>query len=620
MGLTYPQATTYAVEAWKQVPVSPITKQTDAAKKILVDALKEEDVKLLKFHQSLCPSCVEEEHFDQMMIPSLLFVKNNKVWMIKHCAKHGITREIYWADFDLYKHAERFQDHGLTITTPQITKKTIDCPFDCGLCGDHESHTGLGNIAVTNRCDLTCWYCFFYAEEGDRIYEPTLEQFKQMYQKLRDTKPFGASAIQLTGGEPTLRPDLVEIIRLGKTFGFNQIQLNTNGVNISKSLKFCNDLRDAGVNTLYLSFDGMTPQTNPKNYWEAQQAIENCRKSSIGIVLVPTVIGSVNDHELGDIIRFALSRSDIIHAVNFQPVSFVGRMPDSLRMQQRITIPGAIKRIEEQTNGQIGKEHWFPVPSSTIVTDFLDALQGKPCFRMSIHFACGMGTYLFKDGERVVPLGDFFDIEEFLHYLPQLTNELNKAAIKSAAKASVIAKALVKINQLIDNKKKPKNIQINKILASIVTGGNYEGLAEWHRNSLFLGMMHFQDPYNWDIDRIHKCDIHYATPDGRIIPFCTFNVIPELYRDKIQQAFSITGEEWEKKTGKKLKDDLHRRNLSNEEIEKITQEYDKYRNNKTKQNIEPDWGNDEIKLFLEKNGNAQKNEEQKKSLRRCSKA
>ena len=126
-------------------------------------------------------------------------------------------------------------------------------------------------------------------------------------------------------------------------------------------------------------------------------------------------------------------------------------------------------------------------------------------------------------------------------------------------------------------------------------GGNYHGLADFHHNSLFLGMMHFQDPYNWDIDRIHKCDIHYASPDGRVIPFCTFNVIPELYRDSIQRKFSIPASQWEQTTGKKLIEDKIHRKLTPEQMNAIKTTYDKYRRSLTKVTPEPDWSFKAIK-------------------------
>ena len=439
--------------------------------------------------------------------------------------------------------------------------------------------------------------CFFYAKEGEPIYDPTLDQIKFMLKRMRNEKPVGANSVQFTGGEPTLREDLPEIVAVAKEIGYDHVQLNTNGVNLSKDPELAKKLRASGVSNLYMSFDGLSPATNPKNYWEAPGALENCHKAGIGVVLVPTVIGGINDHELGDIIRFGFDNIHVVRAVNFQPVSLVGRMPDRLRKRQRITIPGSIRRIEEQTDGQIGKEHWFPVPCAKQITDFIEALKEEPKYRLSIHFACGMATYAFKDGDRMKALPEFFDIEGFFEYLGELTRELNETKrFKSLRKAWVLMKLMRNVGKYVDNEKKPKSLNFTKMLTGAVGGSNYHGLADFHMNSLFIGMMHFQDPYNWDIDRIHKCDIHYATPDGRVLPFCTFNVIPELYRDKIQRKFSIPAAEFEKKTGKKLNVDKYHRKFTQEEMNKIKAMYDKHRKWLTKPQIESDWGAEDIEV------------------------
>jgi len=151
---------------------------------------------------------------------------------------------------------------------------------------------------VTNRCDLSCWYCFFFAKEGEPIYEPTLEQIRAMLRNMKNEKPVGANAVQLTGGEPSLREDIVDIVRIAKEEGYDHIQFNTDGINFSKNPRLIKDLRKAGVNVSYLSFDGVTPETNPKNYWEIPDILENCRKYKMQIVLVPTIIKGVNDHSL----------------------------------------------------------------------------------------------------------------------------------------------------------------------------------------------------------------------------------------------------------------------------------------------------------------------------------
>ena len=592
----YPQAVQRSIDDVDAVSTSPYVKNYTRQRKERLVALlaQERDVQLLKFHQSLCPGCVDDSKFDKMKIDSLTYVKGNKVWIIKRCDEHGTFKEVSWSDWDMYKKAEKFQDPGIKILNPHVDKSEfdIDCPSDCGLCAEHESHTGLGNIVVTNRCDLTCWYCFFYAKEGEPIYEPTMDQIKFMLKRMRNVKPVGANSVQYTGGEPTLREDLPEIVAAAKEIGYDHVQLNTNGINLSRDPTLPQRLREAGVSNLYMSFDGMSPQTNPKNYWEAQKALEHCYRAGIGVVLVPTVIGGVNDHELGDIIRFGAGNIHVVRSVNFQPVSLVGRMPDKLRKRQRITIPGAIKRIEEQTDGQIGKEDFFPVPCAKQITDFIEAVKQEPKYRLSIHFQCGMATYVFKDGDKLVPITRFFDIEAFFDYLGELTADINNAKFRKMRTAWSLMKLMTKMKSFIDDEQKPKNLNFAKILAGAVGGGNYHGLADFHNNSLFIGMMHFQDPYNWDIDRIHKCDIHYAVPDGRVLPFCTFNVIPELYRDKVQRKFSIPASEWEKRTGKKLEGDKHHRKFSKEEMAAIVANFDKHRKWKTRPDVESDWGDE----------------------------
>ena len=590
---TYPQANEVKLEDYKKASTSPHVKNfTDERKKKLVNLLeKEGDVKIIKFFHSLCPGCVEEGKFDKMKIDSVVYSKNNKVWIKKHCPEHGVFKEIYWADLDMYKRAEKYQDPGVKIENPQI-KICRSCPNDCGLCNEHESSTLLGNIAITNRCDLSCWYCFYYAKKGDPVYEPTKDQIREMLQNMRNTKPVGSNAVQITGGEPTIRKDLPEIIKMAKDIGYDHVQVNTNGINISKSPELAQKIHDAGCHVLYMSFDGVTAKTNPKNYWEAPGAIENCRKAGIGIVFVPTVIGGVNDHELGDIIRYGFANIDTVRSVNFQPVSLVGMMPHKQRMEQRITIPGVIKRVEDQTDGQIGKEDFFPIPCTKNVSDFMEIVKNQKKYRLSTHFACGMATYVFKEGDKMIPLPRFFDAEGFFEYLGEKAENIKNARFKKVSKAKEISSIVLNINKYLDKSKKPKDLKFVKLLTSAVTGGDYHGLEGFHKSSLFIGMMHFQDPYNWDIDRVHKCGIHYGMPDGRIIPFCTFNILPELYRDRTQRKYSVLPEEWEKQTGKKLADDKLKRNITKEQMDIIKAHYDKHRKNLKREKIEPDWGSE----------------------------
>ncbi len=397
--------------------------------------------------------------------------------------------------------------------------------------------------------------CFFYAKEGQPIYEPSLEQIRAMVRNLRQEKPVPCKAVQITGGEPTLREDLIEIINICKEEGIGHVQVNTDGINFAFKPDLVRRIREAGTNTVYMSFDGMTPKSNPKNHWEAPYAIENCRKAGMGIVLVPTVIRGVNDQELGQMINFGLNHNDVIRGVNFQPVSLVGRMPQKQREKQRITIPKVIENIEEQSNGAIKKEDFYSVPTILPITELVEAMTGKSKYHLSTHFACGMATYIIRgEDDRIVPLPRFVDIEGLMEYMHETAEER-----RGKSKIWTGLKVWRNIGRFIEKDNQPKGFNLNKMLMQALVKHDYRSLGALHHRSLFIGMMHFQDPYNYDVERVERCCIHYAMPDGRIIPFCAFNVLPEVYRDKVQAQYSISQEEWERRSGQTIAEGKYKR-------------------------------------------------------------
>ncbi|WP_010917190.1 tetraether lipid synthase Tes [Thermoplasma volcanium] len=536
-----------------------------------------EDMLVIRVTESLCPGCVDEEKFDQMRIPAIVYEEGGDVKLIKECPEHGITTEKYWEDYEMFEEAKKWQDPGIKLMNPNVAyyASKIVCPTHCGLCVKHKSHTGLGNIVVTNRCDLSCWYCFFYAKENEPIYEPTQDQIRMMLRRMKNEKPVGANAVQITGGEPTMRDDIIDIVRIAREEGYDHVQLNTNSVRAAFDPDFVRKVREAGSNVIYTSFDGPTPRSNPKNFWEIPDALENYKKAPLGVVLVPTVIGGVNDMYLGDIIRFGLSNIDVVRAVNFQPVSLVGRMPDRARAKQRITIPGAIKKIEQQTDGLIGREDFFTVPSSAAVSNFVAALKGRPTYKLSIHYACGMGTYLFKDDEKVIPVTRFVDVKGMFEYIQNLADEIEDSTFKSLKKVETTTRLLYNLKKFVDYEKAPKDFKLKDMVYNAFTEGDYHGLKAFHYKSMFIGFMHFQDPYTYDVDRVERCDIHYAMPDGRVIPFCAFNVIPELYRDSTQRKYSIPAKVYEEKTGRSLKKEKYFREYSMEDKKRIIAFYER---------------------------------------------
>ena len=488
---------------------------------------------------TVCPEC-------KLIINGTIYKDGSNVMIRKYCPEHKWTVEKYWEDYDMYMQMKGYNYFGRGFDNPNYVTAThgANCPFDCGMCERHKSHTGLANVVVTNRCHLSCWYCFFYAKEGEAIYEPEVHEMRRMFDNLRNQKPVSANAIQITGGEPTMHPKIVEIVKEAKEAGFDQIQLNTTGITLGLDPELAVKLRHAGTSILYMSFDGVSKRANPKNHWEVPLTFEACRKAKLGIVLVPTVIRTVNEHEMGSMINFALNNMDIVKAVNFQPVSMVGRMQPKQREKQRITIPGAIKLIEEQTNGVVRKEHWFSVPYVGGINKFIEALSGEYKYDLSIHFACGAGTYLFLDKkDKIVPITEFLDAKGMLEHLQEAVNEMEGRG--KLARRIIAMRALVGINKFIDKGKQPEGVNFAKMFTSIVLKHDFATMGRFQMKTLFLGMMHFQDEYTYDIKRVEKCDIHYAMPDGEVLPFCTFNVFPEVYRDKIQKQYSIPSKEWE---------------------------------------------------------------------------
>jgi len=510
--------------------------------------------KLVRVTQSLCPYC-------QRVLPAVIYERDDKIYLRKICPDHGSIDELYFGDSYLYY---KFLSMGVDGRGARYTYTVAEapCPYSCGLCSMHVSHSALTNLVITNRCDLDCWYCFYYAEKAGYVYEPTIDQIKFMASQLM--KQGVATVIQITGGEPTIREDLPQIVRELRAMGVTHLQLNTHGITFARlfhkdpdlAVKYARELREAGVNTIYMSFDGVTPQTNPKNHYEAPFTFEVFRKAGMtSVVLVPVTIRSVNDHILGDIIRFASKNMDIVRAVNFQPVSLTGMMKRFEREKYRITIADAILRIEEQTNGQIDRESWFPVPACVPISEFAEALSNKFKFEMTCHPHCGAGSYVYvvRKGSssydyEFVPLSKMIDLEGFLEYLHEKSEELREGRSKILTGLGL---AWNSVTKFINWENVPGEIKkmLPKLIVNIFVKQSYDALGEFHYKFLFLGMMHFMDQYNYDVERVMRCDIHYTMPDGRIVPFCAFNVLPEVYRDYVQKQYSISFEEYEKRYG-----------------------------------------------------------------------
>jgi uncharacterized radical SAM superfamily Fe-S cluster-containing enzyme len=198
----------------------------------------------------------------------------------------------------------------------------------------------------------------------------------------------------------------------------------SNAIRIGKSKAYLQELRDAGLSTVYMQFDGVTPEpyiaARGSNILPVKkQAILNAREIGMhSLILVPTVVRGVNDDQVGKIIDFAVENRDVVRGVNFQPVSITGRINHDARKEMRITIPDVIKLIEEQTGGQIPASEWYSVPSMLPLGRGLGLMQNTPQFELSAHFACGMSTFIYiTDDGSYRPITDMMDVDKFIDLL-----------------------------------------------------------------------------------------------------------------------------------------------------------------------------------------------------------
>jgi len=483
--------------------------------------------------KSLCPECLK-------ILDAKVFSENDMVYIEKTCPEHGTFKNTYWHDAEAYFEALKYGAEPKKLDNlNQITNG--ECPSNCGLCKDHKSQTILGLIDVTNRCNLKCPICFANAATSGTLYEPTQDEIREMLRNLRKNQPVPTPAVQYSGGEPTVRKDIVELIKIAKEEGFTHTQIATNGIALANDENLAKELKAAGLNTVYLQFDGVTEEpyikTRNANILSKKiEAIENCRKARLGIVLVPTLVKGINHDQIGDIINFALDNIDVIRGVNFQPVSFAGRTPSDKVEEQRITIDDLISAVESQTDLNITKDAFYSASTVAPISELISAMNDdEPEVTLTCHEHCGVGTYIFKEEDgTVIPITEFIDVDKFMELINKSIPDISKNSKISKTKA--VARALRELPKTVSTKKSPSYINVMDMLKNIFIKQDYEALGDFHVNTLLIACMHFMDPFNFDQKRVSRCVIHYATPDGKIIPFCAMN---NIYRESVEEKFHV---------------------------------------------------------------------------------
>ena len=492
---------------------------------------------LPKITQSLCPEC-------STLIEAVLSEEDGQVIMEKSCPEHGFFKDLIYSDVKLYLKMEEWSfgdERG--IMNPQVTDAK-ECPTDCGMCNLHLSHSGLTNVDLTNRCNMTCPVCFASANSAGYLYEPALDQVRQMLKNLRSQQPVAGRIVQFSGGEPTIYPYFIDAVRIAKEEGFSHVQCATNGIKFT-SLEFAQRAQEAGLHTLYLQFDGVSDDIYLKTRGEAllekkMLAIENVRKAGMKICLVPTIVKGVNDHQIGDILRLAIDNIDVLSAISFQPVSFTGRIARHELMAKRFTQSDFAHAVQQQTGICDVYQDWFPLSCVTPFSKLASALRGELTTHLSCHPHCSLGTYLFvSPDKKAVPVTRFIDVGAMLQDMDRLSRKAGAARIKLFSKIS----AWNSMRKHFHEDRAPEGLTFNKFLETLqglmdkrYGRGDSEKQGFTYKTLMVAGM-HFMDHYNYDVERVKRCVIHYAAPDGKIYPFCAYNGGP-TYREKIEKEFS----------------------------------------------------------------------------------
>jgi len=415
---------------------------------------------------SVCPVCLRR-------IPAQRIKRDNSIYLVKTCPDHGPFETIIWRGYsDINKWAGE---------ADRVFDKEPPCPDECGLCNEHLRKTCCVLLNVTDRCNLHCSFCL--ADQDNNALEPPLEELLGILPRIIEK---GKSLVQLSGGEPTMRDDLPQIVRAAREAGARYVQLNTNGIRLGNDVQYVKQLAEAGLSFVFMQFDGTDDIINErlrgrKLMQIKQQAIDNCAGQNIGVTLVPTLVRNINSGNIGDLLRYAVSQSPKVRGIHFQPASYFGRIPCKPSGDDRITLDELLFETEHQTGGIVKTENLLPSCCD--------------------HPLCGFHGDFVVDNGRLFPL------------LRQDSIGNNCCSDSSAADKNreFVAKRWLRPSE----KNEPEQCCSKDI-------HNMEYFLEKVSTHGFtITSMLFQDAGNIDFSRLMRCSLH-VYDSGRLIPFCAY--------------------------------------------------------------------------------------------------
>lgn len=416
-------------------------------------------ISVLESTKSLCPECLK-------VVDADIVVDGGAVYMEKDCPEHGHFSHYLWPDADHYQWHKSFRFNSVLPTHPQPIED--GCPSDCGLCVNHQKRPRLVELELTQSCNLRCPLCFMSAE-GNRETKDADLSLKEIEQQLKaiSDQVGPQTSLQLTGGEPTIRKDLIDIVRLCRQAGFSAIEINTNGIEIGRNPAYVKTLANAGITGIYMQFDGLTDDVyrtirGADLLGTKLQAIENCRVAGVQVVLSMAIVRGVNDDQIGDLMRFALKNPDVVVGVAYQPAFTSGRF--DFASDQPLTMGDVIFQLAEQSRGVIRPHDLWPTGCS--------------------HPLCDATTYVVrKPGQNFKAIGQLIDVRDYL-----------KAHKFDSPQGSVLPDLAEQL------------------------------CPELNQPGLSILVMNYMSAYDIDLERLQQCSMTVADSEGRLIPFCAYQL------------------------------------------------------------------------------------------------
>ena len=429
--------------------------------------------------------------------------------LTRTCPDHGRFDAVVYGDAQRWKEIQRFDKPGEAPLERQ-TGVERGCPHDCGICPEHAQHTCLGIIEVNTACNLDCPICFADSGTGrqEHGFSLSLEQVEGMLDAFvrAEGEP---ESVQLSGGEPSIHPQILEMLAAARDRGIELVMLNTNGIRLARDPRFAPALAELGVH-VYLQFDGFDERTQVAIRGkpltdEKLRALERCAEAGVSVSLAAAIERDLNEHEIGPIVRFGVEHPAVT-GVFLQPVTHSGRFRADADPLDKLTNSDVIESIAAQLPDWFRPDDFIPVPCCSPT--------------------CRSATFALYDGEDLVPLPRLVDVELYLDYVtnravpdPAVLDALEGLwSAKSAGGSAPTAERLECV--------------------ACATGMPPE-LRDVAARGFMLVVQDFQDPFTLDVNKLRKCCVSEITPDGRMIPFCAYNSVG--YREQVRAEMSGNG-------------------------------------------------------------------------------